>query len=527
MPRPSTAIDPTSYRTVRFFPHPTPYRYFKNFLFLFCLVTKIIAPNYDFSYYPNKLVDIYTSNRTLDLGPIPFGTAGASILFPQIPLPGFPTATCEGQQCRFDPAAADRNLTEWSRQELWRRTRAGAARLGRSVGGWYKESALAGVFSSQENQSLPPDEIGLPDSSDSSSDTMKTLTSTCELTRAAYWTYRADHPISLDSPWTHWLSGQLNDGLHHIPCPYLDYAFIGIILRDILTFLASAGYAVTLGLVSVFVVACRRYLPAYTSLSQSFTRAVHQIPFLDSIPQLLTLLPTTCQFILFSAAYFLLSAHSIITMTLGIPPILSDVPLYWFGHHHYRRYHSTTTSSSSPLVLFCGALFWLGFLASWRSSAPIFGLLVSAALALVKHTYFLRQVARRLRYYLRAYARASRMVGPYLPYLARQALVDLTMLLIYFTVGTWIRDEVWDAVVPNWAKYSPTVGILAGYLAVRYALSGRHARARWVFRGLGRSEVLSATVTPLRGELYEGWWVGGGDSVGESEEEEEEEEDSI
>jgi len=120
------------------------------------------------------------------------------------------------------------------------------------------------------------------------------------------------------------------------------------------------------------------------------------------------------------------------------------------------------------------------------------------------------------------------MVGPYLPYLARQALVDLTMLLIYFMVGTWIRDEVWDAVVPNWAKYSPTVGILAGYLAVRYALSGRHARARWVFRGLGRSEVLSATVTPLRGELYEGWWVGGGDSVGESEEEEEEEEeDSI
>ena len=112
-----------------------------------------------------------------------------------------------------------------------------AARLGRSVGGWYEESVLAGIFSSHEGLSLPSGEIEFLNSSDS----MKTLTATCELTRAAYWAYRADHPISLDSPWTHWLSGHLNDRLHHIPCPYLDYAFIGIILRDIPTFLASAG----------------------------------------------------------------------------------------------------------------------------------------------------------------------------------------------------------------------------------------------------------------------------------------------
>jgi len=491
MPPPSPAIDPTSHRTVRYFPHPTPYRYFKNLIFLLCLITKIIDSNYDFAHYPNKFVDIYTSNRTLDLSHIPFGTVGASILFPQIPLPGFPTPACKDQQCRYEPAAADRNLTEWSRQELWRHGRAGVARLGRGVGEWYEGSVLAGVFSRHENR--PPL---------NSSATISTLTSTCELTRAAYWAYRADHPISPDSPWIHWLSGRLNDGLHNIPCPYLDYAFIGIVLRDVLAFLASAGYVVTLGLVSLLVVACRRYLPSYNTLSQALTRVVHRIPFLALIPQLWTLLFTTCQFILLSAAYVLLSAHTLLTMVFGIPPALSNIPLYWLGHHHYRRHYPST---SLP-VLLCGTLFWLGFLATWRISAPIFGLLFSAALALIKYTYFFRQATRRLRYYHRAYARASRMVGPYLSYLARQALVDLTMLLIYLTVGAWIRDELWDAVVPNWVKYSPTIGILVGYLGIRYALSGRHPSARWVFRGLGRSEVVRVRVTPLRGELYEGWW---------------------
>jgi len=500
-PPPSAEIDPTSYRTVRFFPHHTPYRYFKNLLFLFCLITKIIVPNYEFTHYPNRLVDIYTSNRTLDLSPIPFGTIGASVLFPQLPFPGFPTPTCEDHRCRFEPAAADKNLTEWSRQELWRRTRAGAARLGRSVGGWYEESALAGVLSNHENPSLlPPDEIRLLNSSSSSSGTIKTVTSTCELTRAAYWTYRADHPISPDSPWTHWLSGQLNDGLHHIPCPYLDYAFIGIILRDILTFLASAGYAVTLGLVSVLFVACGSYLPpAYTSLSQTFTGAVRRIPLLDFIPRAWTLLSTVLQFILFSAAYILLSMHTLLTMIFGIPPVLSDVPLYWFGHHHHHRRNYSTTSL---LVHLCPTLFWLVFLASWLTSAPIFGLLFSAALALFECTYILRQATRGIQYYRHAYGRASRMVGPYLSYLARQVLVDITVLLIYFMVGAWIRDELWDAVVPNWLKYSPTIGFLTGYLSVRSALSDwRPNEQRWVFRGLGRSEAVSVSVTPLRREV--------------------------
>lgn len=498
MPLPSAAIDTTSHRTVRYFPHPTPYRYFKNLIFLLCLITKIIDPNYDFTHYPNKLVDIYTSNRTLDLSPIPFGAIGASILFPQIPLPGFPTPTCEDQQCRYEPAAADRNLTERSRQELWRRGRAGVARLGRGIGEWYEGSVLAGVFSSHKNSSLQLNQIGLLNSSS----TISTLTSTCELARGAYLTYRADHPISPDSPWIHWLSGRLNDGLHNIPCPYLDYAFIGIILRDVLAFLARAGYVVTLGLVSLLVVACRRYLPPYSALLQALTRAAHRIPFLGLIPQLWTFLFTTCQFILLSAAYVLLSAHTILTMIFGIPPVLSNLPLYWFGYHNYRRYYPST---SLP-VLLCGTLFWLGFLATWHLSAPTFGLLFSVALALVKYTYFFRQATRGLRYYQHAYARASRMVGPYLSYLARQALVDLAMLLIYFTVGTWTRDEFWDAVVPNWVKYSPTVGILVGYLGIGYALSGQHPSSRWVFRGFGRSEVLSVGVTLLRGELYERWW---------------------
>ncbi|PUU76651.1 hypothetical protein B9Z19DRAFT_1129491 [Tuber borchii] len=500
MPPPRPATDPTSHRTVGYFPHPTPYRYFKNLIFLLCLITKIIDPNYDFTHYPNKLVDIYTSNRTLDLSPIPFGTVGASILFPPIPLPGFPTPTCEDQQCRYEPAAADRNLAEWSRQELWRQGQTGVARLGRGVGEWYEGSVLAGVFSSHKNLSLSLDEIGLLNSSASA--TISTLTSTCERARGAYLAYRAGHPISPDSPWIHWLSRRLNDGLHSVPCPYLDYAFIGIVLRDVLAFLARAGYVVTLGLVSLLVVACRRYLPPYSTLPQTLTRAVHRIPFLNLIPQLLILLFTTYQFILRSAVYVLLSAHSLFTMIFGIPPVLSSIQLYWFGHRNYRWYYPST---SLP-VLLCGTLFWLGFLATWRISAPIFGLLFSASLALIKYTYFSRQATRRVRYYYHAYARASRMVGPYLSYLARQALVDLTMLLVYFTVGTWIRDEFWDAVVPNWVKYSPTIGILVGYLGIRYALSGRHPSARWVFRGLGRSEVIGVGVMPLRGELYDGWW---------------------
>ncbi|PWW80255.1 hypothetical protein C7212DRAFT_340794 [Tuber magnatum] len=506
-PPPSAAIDPTSHRTVRYFPHFTPYRSLKNLIFLLCLITKVITPNHDLTHYPNKLVDIYTSNRTLDLSPIPFGTIGASILFPEIPLPGFPTATCKDQKCRFEPAA-DRSLTEQSRQELWRRGRAGIAGLGRGIGEWYKESALAGVFFfSHKDSSPPPDEFGLLDPSSAAA--ARNLISTCELARAAYWTYRGKHPISSRGPWTHRLSVWLNDGLHQIPCPYLDYVFIGIVLRDLIVFLVGSGYIATLGLVSLLVLACRRYLPPYSTFSRAFSRAARWIPFLHLIPRLRALLFTSCEFVLFSAVYLFLSADSLFTMLLGIPPVLSDIPLSWFGHRHYSRY-------SSPLpVLLCGALSWLVFLATWHISAPIYRLLLSATVALAKHAYLLRQVVRRVRYYRYAYVRSSRMLGPYLSYLARQALVDVTTLLLYFEAGTWISNVFWEAVVPNWLKYSPTVGILAGYLGIRYALGGRYASGRWVFRGLGRSEVVRVSATPLRGELIEGWI--GGDPVGESE----------
>ncbi|KAG0634751.1 hypothetical protein HOY80DRAFT_1059153 [Tuber brumale] len=510
MPPPSAAIDPTSHRTVRYFPHFTPYRSFKNLIFLFYLITKIIEPNHDLTHYPNKLVDIYTSNRTLDLSPIPFGSIGTSILFPQIPLLGFPKATCEGQKCRFQPAAADRDLKEQSRQELWRRGRAGIAELSRRVGEWYRESALGDVFSGDGDFPLPPDEIWLLNTYPSSATTDNNLESTCELTQAAYWRHRAQRPITHHGPWEHWLSARLNDGLHLIPCPYMDYAFIGIVLRDLLAFLASAGYTVTFEIVSVFVLFCRGYVPLYSAFSPAFARVGRWVPLLPFVHRLWLFLFATFGFILFSAAHVLLSVHSLFTMLFGIPPLLSDVPLSWFGHHYKRH-----PSSSQIPVLLCGTLSWLGILASWRVSAPILGLLFSALLALVKHTYFLRQVTRRVRYYRNAYARASLMLGPYVSYLARQALVDITVLLIYLRLGDWIRDVFWDFVVPNWVKYSPTVGTLTCYLGIRYALSGRYPSGRWVFRGLGRSEVVSVTATALSGEPFGGRV--GGDPAGESE----------
>ncbi|KAG0128165.1 hypothetical protein HOY82DRAFT_612223 [Tuber indicum] len=505
MPPLSAAIDPTSHRTLRYFPHFTPYRSFKNFIFLFYLTTKIIYPNHDLTHYPNKLVDIYTSNRTLDLSSIPFGTIGTSILFPEIPLPGFPKATCEGQTCRFELAAADRDLTEQSRQELWRSGMAAIAELSRRVGEWYKESALGGVISGHGNLLLPlnetwlpssyspPDEVWLLTTYSSSAAMDKNQGSTCELNQAAHRRYRAQNPIPQDGQWAHWLSGHLNDGLHLIPCPYMDYAFIGIVLRDLLGFLASAGYTATFEIVSLLLAVCRCYVPAYGELSRDW------IPLLPLLERLWSFLLTTCGFILFSAANVLISTHSLFTILFGIPPLLSEVPLSWFGGY-YRRH----PSSSQLPVLLCGILFWFGILASWRTPTPISGLLFPALLTLVKHTYFLQQATRRVRYYRGAYARASLMLGPYVSYLARQVLVDITVLLMYLRAGDWITGVFWYSVVPNWVKYSPTIGALACYLGIRYALSGGYPSGRWVFRGLGRSEVVSVTATALPGELSGG-----------------------
>ncbi|RPA89584.1 hypothetical protein L873DRAFT_622484 [Choiromyces venosus 120613-1] len=510
MPPPNAALDLTSHRTVRYFPHPTSYQSFKSFILWFCIIIKIIAPSHNFTHIPNKIVRIYTSNHTFDLSPIPLGAIGASILFPPIPLPGFPRATCEDQRCWFEPAS-DGNLTERSHEELWRLLGTRTVELGRRAEKWYKASGYGGLFSGYLWPLLAllshfsRGEASFLNSSNASA-TMETLMSTCQLTRTAYWTYRAEHPISRHGPWAHWLSGKLNDGLHHLHCPYLDYAFIGIVLRDVFAFLASAGYALALAFISLLAVASRLYLPSHAAFEQAFfTQAGRWAPYASFIPRCWAFLSGTCLFIFFSAAYVLTSVHSLITRLCGIPPMLSDIPLSWFGHHYYR--HST---SSSPAAL-CGTLFWLGFVSTWSTTAPIFGLLLSSGISLAKYSFLALEALRRVKYYRSAYTRASNMVGPsYVTRLSQQVLVDVTVLLVYIFIATWFRDVLWVNVVPSWVKYSPTLSILVGYWGFRYALSGRdHTSPRWRFRGLGRREMVDVRVLTLQRGLAEPWGAGG------------------